>query len=53
LYEATKALESDTSFIKGLIPSELLGDYLDLKLRQHKESLKGVTGLELRSYFTV
>lgn len=53
LYEATKALESDTAFIKGLVPTELLGDYLELKLKQHVESLKGVTGLELRKYFNV
>jgi glutamine synthetase len=53
LYEATKALESDTAFIKGIVPSELLGDYLELKLKQHKESLTGITGLELRNYFTV
>lgn len=53
LYEAISALESDTKFIKGLVASELLSDYLDMKLKQHKESLKGVTGLELQKYFTV
>ncbi|MBD3210432.1 hypothetical protein GF318_03550 [Candidatus Micrarchaeota archaeon] len=53
LYQAIQALENDTKFIKGLVPSEMLGDYLDLKLRQHRESLKGVTGLELQKYFNV
>ncbi|VVC04529.1 Glutamine synthetase [Candidatus Bilamarchaeum dharawalense] len=53
LYEAIKSLETDTAFIKGLVPSELLGDYLDLKLKQHLDSLKGITGLELRKYFNV
>jgi glutamine synthetase len=53
LYEAIQALESDTKFIKGLVSTELLGDYLDLKLRQHREAMKGVTGLELQKYFNV
>jgi len=53
LYDAVSALENDTKFIKGLVASELLSDYLDMKLKQHKESLKGVTGLELQKYFTV
>jgi glutamine synthetase len=53
LYDAIKALESDTAFIKGIVPTEFLGDYLELKLRQHKDSLKGITGLELRNYFNV
>ncbi|MBU0590570.1 glutamine synthetase family protein [Candidatus Micrarchaeota archaeon] len=53
LYEAISALESDTKFIKGLLPAELLGDYLDLKLKQHKEAMKGVSGLELQKYFNV
>jgi glutamine synthetase len=53
LFEAAAALQSDTAFLKGVVPTELLSDYLDLKLRQHKESLKGVTSSELRKYFTV
>ncbi len=53
LYAAVQALESDTKFLKGIVPSELLGDYLDLKLAQHKESLTGVTALELQKYFNV
>ncbi len=53
LYDAISALESDTKFLKGVVPAELLGDYLDIKLRQHKESLRGVTGMELQKYFNV
>lgn len=53
LYEAIAELESDTKFLKGVVPSELLGDYLDTKLRQHKESLRGISGLELQKYFNV
>jgi glutamine synthetase len=53
LYEAIAALESDTAFIKGVVPSELLGDYLDMKVKQHQEAMKGVTGFELNKYFNV
>ncbi|MBU0532302.1 glutamine synthetase family protein [Candidatus Micrarchaeota archaeon] len=53
LYQAISALESDTKFIKGVVPAELLADYLDLKLRQHREAMKGVSGLELQKYFNV
>jgi glutamine synthetase len=53
LYEALSALESDTKFLKGVVPAELLGDFLDLKLKQHREAMKGVTGLELQKYFNV
>ena len=53
LYEAIAELESDTKFIKGVVPAELLGDYLEIKLRQHKEAQKGVSGLELQKYYNV
>ena len=53
LYEAAKALESDTTFLKGTVPAELLGDYLDLKLRQHKACIAGVSGLELQKFWNV
>lgn len=53
LYEAISALESDTKFMKGVVPTELLGDYLDLKLRQHRDAMKGISGLELQKYFNV
>jgi glutamine synthetase len=53
LYEAIAALESDTAFIKGVVPTELLADYLDMKMKQHHESMKGVTGFELNRYFNV
>jgi glutamine synthetase len=53
LYEAIQALESDTKFIKGLLSPELLSDFLDKKLRQHREAMMGVSGLELQKYFNV
>lgn len=53
LYEAIASLENDTKFIKGVIPAELLGDYLDLKLKQHREAKLAITGHELNKYFNV
>ncbi|MFH0884899.1 MAG: glutamine synthetase beta-grasp domain-containing protein [Candidatus Micrarchaeota archaeon] len=53
LFDAAAALQSDTAFLKGVVPTELLADYLDLKLRQHKESMKGISGHELLKYFNV
>ncbi|MEW6722634.1 MAG: glutamine synthetase beta-grasp domain-containing protein [Candidatus Micrarchaeota archaeon] len=53
LHASLLALESDNAFLKGVVPAELLGDYIDLKLRQHKESMKGVSSHELIKYFNV
>ncbi|MBI2079190.1 glutamine synthetase beta-grasp domain-containing protein [Candidatus Micrarchaeota archaeon] len=53
LRDAIEALESDTKFIKGIFPPELLGDYLDLKLFEHMENQKAVSGHELNRYFDV
>ncbi|HID73084.1 TPA: hypothetical protein EYP38_04030 [Candidatus Micrarchaeota archaeon] len=53
LLEAIAALESDMKFIKGVVPAELLGDFLDLKLRQHKEAQGALTGHELEKYINV
>jgi glutamine synthetase len=53
LFDAATALQSDTAFLKGVLPTELLADYLDLKLRQHKDAMRGVSGHELQKYFNV
>ncbi len=53
LYDALSALESDPAFIKGVVPTELLGDYLDLKLRQHKDAMRGVSSYEMIRYYNV
>ena len=53
LYEAIEALESDTKFIKGVIPPELLEDYLDLKLRQHKEDRKAISMQDHKNYYNI
>ncbi len=51
LYDAIAALESDTKFIKGVVPAELLGDYLDMKLKEYKEAQGSISALELEKYF--
>ena len=53
LFDAASALQSDTAFLKGVVPAELLSDYLDLKLKQHKEAMRGVSGYELQKYYNV
>lgn len=53
LYEAMEALESDNKFIKGVIPSEFLSDYIDLKLDEYKKERKSVTPYELEKYYNV
>ncbi len=53
LYGAIEALESDIKFIKGVIPAELLEEYLDLKLRQHKEDRKAVSMQDHKKYYNV
>lgn len=53
LLEAIEALESDTKFIKGVIPAELLGDYAELKLEEHRSAQKALTAWEMEKYFNV
>ena len=53
LYGAIEALESDTKFIKGLVPAELLEDYLDLKLKQQKADRKAVSMEDHKRYYNV
>ena len=50
LYEAIEALESDTKFIKGVVPPEFLEDYLELKLNQYKEDKEAVSMDDHRKY---
>jgi len=53
LYGAIEALESDTKFIKGVFPAELLEDYLDLKLKEHKEAKKAISMQDHKKYYNV
>ena len=51
LYESIEALESDTKFIKGVVPPEFLEDYLELKLRQQKDDKTAVSMDDHRKYY--
>ncbi len=53
LFEAAEALESDIKFLKGVMPPELLADYIDAKLKEHKQSLLAVSAWELHKYFDI
>ncbi len=53
LLEAISALESDTKFIKGVVPAELLGDYLDARLKEHRADKRSVTNYELERFYNV
>lgn len=53
LYGAIEAFESDPKFIKGIMSPELLGDYLELKLAEHKDGSKAISGWELDKYWNV
>ncbi len=49
--ESISALESDNKFLKGFISSELLSEYLEQKLVEHKENEKRPTAFEMETYF--
>ncbi len=53
LYGSMEALESDNKFIKGIVPSELLGDYLDMKLDEYRSERKALSGYELERYYNL
>ena len=53
LMEALMALDSDDKFVRGIVSSEFLDAYVELKHVQHIESLKGVSALELHKYYNV
>ena len=53
LYGAIEALESDPKFIKGIVPTELLGDYLDMKLGEHRKERSAVSNYELEKYYNI
>jgi glutamine synthetase len=53
LKEAVSALESDSKFLKGVFSAEIIGDYLSMKLSEHRESAKAISGWEMNRYFNV
>lgn len=53
LKDAIHALETDSKFLKGIFSAEIIGDYLNLKLADHRESLKAISNWELERYVDV
>ena len=51
LYEAIQAFEADPKFVKGVIPTELLENYIDLKVTEFEESQRSLTAWELQEYW--
>lgn len=49
--DSAAALESDNKFLKGFISPELLADYLELRLAEHRENEKRPTAYEMEKYF--
>ncbi len=53
IINAIDAFDSDPDFIKGYISYELLGDYLERKIEEHKENEKRPTPYEVSKYFDI
>lgn len=51
IMEAITALESDNKFLKGFISPELLAEYLEQRLAEHKENERRPTAFEMDKYF--
>jgi len=51
--EAMESIESDIGFLKGVIPTELLSEYLDIKLEEVKMMDHSVTSYEINRYFNI
>lgn len=51
LMDALAALDSDSKFLKGFISPELLSDYLEQRVNEHRENEKRPSAYELERYF--
>lgn len=51
LMDAIAALENDNKFLKGFVSPELLAEYLEQRLAEHKENEKRPTAYEMEIYF--
>lgn len=51
ILEAISALESDNKFLKGFISPELLSEYLEASLADHRENERRPTSYEMEKYF--
>lgn len=53
LMEALEGLQSDEKFLKGVIPSEMLSRYMDIKLEEVTSLENETTAEEIRKYFNL
>jgi len=53
LYGSIEALESDPTFLKGVIPTEFLESYLDRKIKEFKDNSMAINAWEMEKYFNV
>jgi len=53
LMGALEALQSDGEFLKGVIPSNMLSAYMDMKLEEISKSNSEVTPWEMKKYFNI
>ncbi|MDD5023377.1 MAG: glutamine synthetase beta-grasp domain-containing protein [Candidatus ainarchaeum sp.] len=53
LMEALEALQSDDKFLKGILPSEMLSAYMDMKLEEITSIENSVTPQEFEKYFNI
>ncbi len=53
LYEAIIAYENNNKFLRKVISSEFISDYLSLKLREFKEELSRPSSYDYQEYFNI
>lgn len=53
LMEAIAFLEADNEFLKGTFSSDIIADYLESKIREHKENERRPTSYEFQRYFNL
>jgi glutamine synthetase len=53
LYQSIEAFGSDSKFLKGLLPKEIVEELIDLKYEEIKNSNKSVSAWEMAKYFNI
>jgi len=51
--EAIAFLEADNEFLKGTFSSDIITDYLENKIREHRENESRPTSYEFQKYFNL
>ncbi|MFH2106285.1 MAG: glutamine synthetase beta-grasp domain-containing protein [Candidatus Micrarchaeota archaeon] len=53
LYQSIEAFGSDSKFLKGLVPKEIVEELVDLKYEEIKNSSKSIPAWEMAKYFNI